>query len=297
MGKVRAWLTTVFPESLADAEPVDFVPDNFSYQEGVANYKFTGNQVLSMPIPDFADPTTKRALRGMRAAWKADNLAHAIMADDNLSERGKQRKLARELIGPLGEVLKHSQALAKRRAALKARTEAAYEIGAPTDGERAEDSEIRQVIRAMPLAERNALMTEMVGGKRPEVVRALVRSPIPVPGFHPATLALAWKASVDASNPEIAEAQEIDNELAEAERTIRRAADIALGAIGPAVLRNTLQAQGVSEPGPFKVAMTHGFQPDKPDPPAAPQAAPADPAATVTDVANVTDIASARAAK
>jgi len=289
MGKVRAWLNTVFPESLADAEPVDFIPDGFSHQDRTAHYKFSGGRALHLPTPDSSDPTTKRALRGMRAAWRADALAHQINTDDNLSPIGKQRKMARELAAPLAEVLKQSTALAKRRAALKARVEQAYAIGEPTDGERAEDAEIRQAIRAMPEAERRAMLSELVGGKRPQVVRALVRSPVPIPGFHAHTLAVAWKASVDATNPDIAEAQAIDSELEEAERTIRRAADIALGSIGTDTLRSALNAQGVEESGPFNVKMHQGFVPDKPEPPASPPAAPDDsgqpfPVATVTNI-------------
>ena len=289
MGKVRAWLNTVLPESAADGEPVDFVPDRMSHDGRIAHYKFTGDRTLMLPTPDATDPTTRRALRGMRAAWKADSLARAINADDNLSPIGKQRKLARELAGPLGDVLKHSQALAQRRTALKGRIESAYAIGAPTDGERAEDAEIRQAIRALPEAERRAMLSELVGGKRPQVARALLRSPVPVPGFSEAVLEQSWRAGVDATNPEVAEAKDIDNELAEAERTIRRAADIALGSIGPDMLRGALKAQGAEEPGPFNVKMTHGFVPDKPEPPASPQAAPDDsgqpfPVATVTNI-------------
>jgi hypothetical protein len=289
MGKVRNWMATVFPESAADAEPVAFRPTNFSHGDRIANFAFEGGKMLSLPLPDTHDPVTKRALRGLRAAQEADALAHRINHDDNLSPIGKQRKLARELAGPLGDVLKHSQALAQRRTALKGRIESAYAIGVPTDGERAEDAEIRQAIRALPEAERRAMLAELVGGKRPQVARALLRSPVPVPGFTESVLEQAWRAGVDATNPEVAEAKEIDNELAEAERTIRRAADIALGSIGPDMLRGALKAQGVEEPGPFNVKMTHGFQPDKPEPPASPQAAPADsgqpfPLATVTNI-------------
>jgi hypothetical protein len=267
MGKVRDWISTVFPEGLADAEPLDFAPDRYTHQDAVAQYRFSGDRFLTMPTPDTSKPVTKRMLRGVRAMWKADDLASKITKDENLSDIGRQRKLARELSAPLAEAQKYMGSIASRRKALAARVDQAYALGEPTDAERAEDVEIRQAMRVLPEADRKALVSDMNGGKHPQIVRALLRSPVPVPGFGSDMLQRAWRAGVDNSNPDVAEAHELDAELAAAEMTMRRAADLTLATIGADTVRDALLAQGATDPGLFKVKLAESNQPNVPPAP------------------------------